>query len=123
MADELAGGAAGVAEAEAVDDVVETQLKELEQDFAGDAAAVGGFLEGLAELPLKQAVLELELLLLAEHHGVVGLLAAGAAGAMLAGAVGAALHGLAGAEEGDPESAADLLGGSGVTCHVGKSWV
>ena len=40
--DELAGAAAGIREAEAIDDVVETGLEQLQEDFAGDTAAGRG---------------------------------------------------------------------------------
>ena len=114
----LAGGAAGVGEAEAVDDVVEAGLEKLEEDLAGDAAAGGGDGEVAAELAFEDAVLIAQLLLLGEGDGVIGLLAAGAFRAVHAGAVVLAFERLRGAEEGDSEAAADSCFGASVTCHI-----
>src|SRR5262249_23550875 len=59
-------------EAEAVDDVVEPPLEELQQRDAGDAARAFGGLEVPAELILEDAVDALHLLLLAQLKAVAG---------------------------------------------------
>lgn len=58
VGNELTGSGAGVAETEAVHNIVQTKLKELKQNIAGNAAAAGGFCIILAELAFKHTVLE-----------------------------------------------------------------
>jgi hypothetical protein len=53
-------------------------------DAAAHAAAAGGFLVVTAELLLKDAVLETQLLFLAESHGVFALFLAACAHSVLA---------------------------------------
>src|SRR5690606_33521653 len=122
VVDQLAGLAARPREAEAVDDVVEAGLEELEEVLAGDALLAGRLLEEVLELPLQQAVGVLRLLLLLELDGVLALLPA-AGVAVLAGAVGFALERLGGAEDRFPESPRELLLGSAVTGHGAYSCV
>ncbi len=62
VGNELTGSGAGVAETEAVHNIVQTKLKELKQNIAGNAAAAGGFCIILAELAFKHTVLETQLL-------------------------------------------------------------
>lgn len=85
MAHHLARSVATVCKAEAINDVVEAALKELEQDFAGDATRVAGDLEGEAELALQQVALVAELLLLGEGERVFAGLAAAAFGPCMPG--------------------------------------
>ena len=59
-------------QAEAVDDVVEPALEQLQQRLAGDAARPLGRLEVAAELILEHAVDALDLLLLAQLQAVAG---------------------------------------------------
>ena len=59
-------------EAEAVGDVVEAALEQLQQRLAGDAAGPLRLLEVAAELILEHAVDALHLLLLAQLHAVAG---------------------------------------------------
>src|ERR1700727_1243411 len=70
MTDNLTGRAPVHVEAKTVGDVVETGLKLLEQEFAGDAGLVGGLLIVGAELGLEGEVDALRLLLLAELQTV-----------------------------------------------------
>ena len=70
VADDLTGLTAAHREAEAVADVVETGLKLLEQEFAGDAGLVRGLLVVGAELGLEREVDALGLLLLAKLQTV-----------------------------------------------------
>src|SRR5215210_7949691 len=74
--DHLARCVPRIGEAEAIHDIVETGLKELKQDFAGNAAPGERSLEITAKLAFQQTVLVAELLLLRERDGVVALLAA-----------------------------------------------
>ena len=78
---------------------------------------LGRELEVLAELPLEQAVLEAQLLLLGERDGVLRLLAARPLGAMHAGRVILVLQRLGGAEQRNAEPAGELLFGTCVTSH------
>src|SRR6185369_14550046 len=77
-------------EAEAVDDVVQAALQELQQVLAGDALHPDRLVVVAAELALGQAVDSLDLLLLAQLRAVVRDLAT-ARLPVLAGRVGAAL--------------------------------
>jgi hypothetical protein len=117
VVDHLAGCLAGITEASTVADVVEAALEELEEDDTRDTAAAGCFLIVSAELLLEDAVLETELLLLAEGDGVFGLLLAACADAVLAGREVAALQGLGGAEKRDAEAAGKFGAGTCVACH------
>src|SRR5690606_18676454 len=64
-------------EAEAVDDVVEALLEELQERLAGrHVAAAGGLRDQTAELLLTHAVGDLQLLRFAQLHGVDGNLVA-----------------------------------------------
>ena len=74
VVDKLAGLAAGGGEAEAEDDVVQTALKLDQQVVAGLAGHTDGLLIVAAELLLQNAVDELDLLLLIELGGILGLL-------------------------------------------------
>ena len=120
VADVLAGGIAAVGEAEAVNDIIETKLKHLEEDFPGHPFAALSFCEEAAEGFLQHAVLITQFLLLTEGDGVVTGLLAATAGTMLAGAEGAVLDGFGRAVDGDSETAADFVFGPSVTCHVMK---
>ena len=93
MANDLAGLAARHGEAEAVADVVEAGLKLLEQEFAGDAGAVGGLLVVGAELGFEGEVDALGLLLLAQLETVADDLLDLAGLAVLAGGEVALLDG------------------------------
>src|ERR1700729_2034061 len=120
----LARLAARKREPEAIADVVETGLKLLEQEFAGDAGLVGGLLVIGAELGLEGEVDALGLLLFAElqtvaddllHFAGLAVLAWGEV-ALLDGAfLGEALGSLE--EELCSVAAAEAADGSGVTCH------
>src|SRR5437868_3440230 len=70
MADELTGLAARHGEAEAVADVVQTGLKLLQQELAGDAGLARGLLVILAELALEGEIDTLCLLLLTKLQAV-----------------------------------------------------
>ena len=112
----LTGCCAGGSDAEAVNHVVETALKELEQDFTGDALHGAGALEEVAELLLENAIGVLGFLLLAELNAVLGGLAALVL-AVLAGGIVAALEGLVLTEDGLAELACDFGLGTYVSCH------
>lgn len=62
VGNKLTGAGTGIAEAEAVHNIVQTKLKELKQNIAGNAAAAGGFCIILAELTFKHTVLETQFL-------------------------------------------------------------
>ena len=113
----LTGSGAGGGKVEAVDDVVEAGLQQLQEDIAGHAATAGGFLIVLAELTFEHAVHEAELLLFSEHDTVVGLLLAAGAHTVLTRREGTASKSLAGAEEFNTETTADLGGRTCVTSH------
>ena len=66
----LACRLAGVAETCAEADIIETAFEKLEKDDTGDTTAARSLLVVSAELLLKDAVLETELLLLAECDGI-----------------------------------------------------
>src|SRR5690554_4521309 len=91
VGDELARLTAGVSDPQAVDDVVQPRLQELQEDRAGRALGLGGLLEEVVELLLAHVVVDAQLLLLAQAHPVVARLAATAL-AVLAGRVGVGLH-------------------------------
>src|SRR6187200_2550633 len=105
--DELAGLRDGAGEAGTEHEGVEAHLEQLDQVLTGQAVGAAGHVERDAELLLADAVLGAETLLLAEAHGVVGvLLALGAS--VLTGSVGALLHVLGGLRgEGDAERAGE----------------
>ena len=76
MGHELAGSCAGRSDAETVNDVVQTALKEDDEVLTLLTAHTGSLVVGVVELTLEDAVHILDLLLLLELHGVVlGLLA------------------------------------------------
>lgn len=77
VGNKLTGAGTGIAEAEAVHNIVQTKLKELKQNIAGNAAAAGGFCIILAELTFKHTVLETQFLFFSKHHAIVGFLLAG----------------------------------------------
>ena len=99
---------ARVGEAEAEDHVIESGFEELEEDFAGDAAFIGGDVKVATELALEDTVVVAKLLFFAEGDGVFALLAAGALWSVHAGAVIFPFEGFGRAEEGDAEAAADF---------------
>ena len=123
VADQLTSGASRVAQSEAKNDVIKTLFKKLEKDITSDAAAASGLCEVAAELFLEHAVLDTELLLFSESHGIFGLLgtASPALAAMGTWRVVTALERLREAKERHAETAANLVGGSGVSCHW-KKW-
>ena len=118
VVDGLTGGLAAVAEASAVNHVVETALEELEKDHTGDATAAGSFFVVTAELLFEHTVLETKLLLFAEGDGVFTLLFTTGTDAVLAGWEVAAFKCLGRAKEGDTEAAADLCAWTCITCHI-----
>ena len=88
MADELAGLAAGVGEAHAVHDVVETAFENGQQVGAGDALGHFGIFKVAVELLFQHAVDAADLHLFTKLQSVFAELLAGTA--MLAGSIGAA---------------------------------
>ena len=91
VADELPRLAARSAEAEAIDDIVETHLEQAQQVLAGDALLAARDLVVVVELLLEQLIVAARLLLLAKLQQVLGLLDASAT--VLARRVGAPLDG------------------------------
>ena len=69
--DKLACCLTSVAKAEAIANIVETQFKELKNDFTRDTTTASSFLIVAAELSFQNAVLETEFLLFAESYGVL----------------------------------------------------
>ena len=116
---ELARGGARGRQAEAVDDVVEAALAELQEDVRGVARAGARDLVEAAELLLEHPVDVLGLLLLAKLHAVVGELAAArlVRRAVLAGGEVAAVEVLVGPEHGLAEATGNLGLGTGVASH------
>src|SRR5207248_1487608 len=96
VAHQLAGLLAGVGKPQAVDDVIQPRLEDLQQVLPGHAGPPGGLLEMLAELPLQDAVHRARLLLLAQLRAVLGHLASPLA--VLAGRKRTPLDGTLGAE-------------------------
>ena len=72
MENELTRGATARRKTEAVNDVVKTHLKHLQQVLAGDAFLAESLLEEPMELQLAHAVLTAQALLLAELAAVFG---------------------------------------------------
>ena len=104
-------------------DVVQPPLQQAHQHVAGVALGARAAAEVAAELPLQHAVVVLDLLLLAQVHAVVGLLAAAelvharAAVAALDRALGrVAARALE--EQLHPVAAAEPANGSGDTSHA-----
>src|SRR5690554_1881285 len=123
VGDELARLTAGVSDPQAVDDVVQPRLQELQEDRAGRALGLGGLLEEVVELLLAHVVVDAQLLLLAQAHPVVARLAATAL-AVLAGRVGVGLHvalNLRRLDEVHAFAAAELDYRSSVATHVSPS--
>ena len=124
--DHLPGLRRGWWRSRAGDDVVQPPLQDRQQRVAGVARSAAGQLEVPAELPLEDAVVALDLLLLAEADAVLGRLAAaelvharralaaldGALGRVAARPLEEQLHALAAAEPADR---------SDVACH-GRQW-
>lgn len=122
MADELAGGKAGVGKAHAEHDVVETQFEHLQEVFTSHTFAALGFGEEAAELLLHETVLEAQLLLFSEGSAVLGSFAASVAGTVLSRWEIASFEGFGGAKDGNAETAVDLFARASVASHseVGK---
>src|SRR5690606_10256627 len=126
---ELPRLAPALTEAEPEDDVVEPRLERDEEVLARHAGHLGRPLEEVPELLLVQPVDPLHLLLLAELHGVLGLLApALLRGAVMARRVGPTVDGallrvalLALQEQLLAFTPAELADGSGMTRHVVSS--
>ena len=76
VADDLARLAAGVGEADAVDDVIETRLEESDEVLAGDAGTAESFLVVADELLFEDTVGHAGALLLAKLQAAVADLAA-----------------------------------------------
>ena len=124
MADQLPRLRPRRRQAQAVDDVVQPPLEQLQQRFAGDAARALGLLEVAAELVLEHAVDALHFLLLAQLQAVAGELRL-ARLAVLAGREVAlldrALLGIAALaleEQLHPLAAAETADGSDVARHL-----
>ena len=112
VVDKLSGLTAGIGEAESVDNVVQTTLDEAQQIFTGVAAGTGSLLVVGTELLLEDAIDELDLLLLGQLHGVLGLLGSSLAAGVLLGVLGVA-HG----SGRDAQRAAALQNGLRILCH------
>jgi hypothetical protein len=115
--DELAGRAAGLGEAEEVNDTVEARLEELQKALARDTALALGDVECTAELLLEQTVGVAKLLLLGKAYGVFAGLAASGLRAVLARRECALLGSLLRAHDSRAEAAVDAGDWSCVTCH------
>ncbi len=118
VVDGLTGGLAAVAEASAVNHVVETSFQKLKKDDTGNTTAAGSFFVVTAELLFEHAVLEPKLLFFAEGDGVFTLLFTTGTDAVLAGWEIAAFKCLRWAKEGDTKAAADLCAWTCITCHI-----
>jgi hypothetical protein len=124
VTDDLASLATAEREAQTVDNVVETRLQLLQQQFAGHAGLVRSLLVVGAELRLQREVDALGLLLLAQLQTVAHNLLHLARLAMLSRGEVALLNGaLLGEALGSLEekfravAAAEAADGSGITCH------
>ena len=118
VVDDLTSGLAGVTESSAVNDVVETAFKELEEDDTSHPTATGGFFVVTTELLFEHTVLETKLLLFTESDGVFALLFATCTNTVLAGWEIAAFKCLGWTKERDTETAADLCAWTCITCHI-----
>ena len=112
MVDQLTGLAAGGGEAEAVDHVVQPALDQAQEVLSGVAAHALGLLVVHVELLLQNAVDELNLLLLGQLQGILGLLGAALAAGVLVGSLGIA-HG----RRGDTQRSAALENRLCIFCH------
>ena len=122
MRHQLTSGAAGVGEAKAVNDIIESCFEELEKCFPGHAALAQRVLEDAPELPLEKSILITQLLFFSERNRVIGLFAPGTSGAMHAGRIIFPLQRLGGAEDRHAIAAAHFRFWSCVSTHwVGKS--
>ena len=83
--DELTSCLTRVAEAEAIANIIETELKQLKNDFTGDATTACCLFVITAELFFQYAVLEAKLLLLAKSYRVFALLLTTSADTVLTG--------------------------------------
>ena len=76
VVDQLAGSTTGASDTQTEHYVVQTALEVLQENLTGNAAGTCSLLEHVAELLLQNAVGVLGLLLLSQHHAVLGGLAA-----------------------------------------------
>ena len=109
------GGTCG-SHAQAVNDVVEAALEQLQEDLTGDTLHRRSLLEEVAELFFEYAVSVLGFLLLAELYAVLRGFAATVL-TVLAGGEVALLKHFVGAEYGLAELAGDFGFGACVSCH------
>src|SRR5437870_12875342 len=100
-------------------EVIQAGLQNLQHVFAGDTTALEGAFINTAKLPLQQAIIVTQLLLLNETQTVIGVLAAGL-WTVHTGAVIAALQIFGGAKDGDAEPAADADARTCITSHFLK---
>src|SRR6185437_12172283 len=121
--DELARLRAGHRKAHAIHDVVEARFQQAQQVFTGVALQLGSLLVVVAELALEHAIDALDLLLLAQLHGIVGRTRTLGRDAMLAGLVVELAFGVDRARRALQRqvgafATGQLAGGTNVTCHV-----
>jgi len=84
---QLPGGVAGIRQAEAIDDVIQSRFEKLEKRFAGHAAFAQRVLENAPELSLEKSILITQLLFFSERNRVLRLFAPGTSRAMHAGRI------------------------------------
>src|SRR5262249_39627567 len=114
MANQLPSLGAGKAKAQSTGDIVQSPFQEAHQRLASIPFALDRALVVAAELPLQDAVIALDLLLLAEVNAIIGQLAAaggharrvlaaldGAFGRVAAGSLEEQLHSFAAAQSAD----------------------
>jgi hypothetical protein len=75
MADDLAGGRAGVSKPEVINHVVQAGLQNLQHLFTGHTAPLQGSLVNTAKLPLHQPVVITQFLFLDQAQAIFGVLA------------------------------------------------
>ena len=76
VADHLTSSSTCRSNTQTINHIVQTALKQLKQNLTGDAVCLGGLVEQIAELTLKNTIGVLCLLLLSQLHSILRLLAA-----------------------------------------------
>jgi hypothetical protein len=120
MAHELTSRTTGIAQTEAIANIVKTGLQKLYEDVSGNSTATLRFCKVATELLLHDAILETKLLLLRKRDGVITVLAPSSASPVLSRRIRATLQCFGGAKKGDAIAAADFVGRTCVSCHESR---
>jgi hypothetical protein len=117
VVDELTGRISGISKSETVANIVETSLKEEQNNVPGDSTTATGFRKVSTELLLKDTVDELKFLFLAKSDCVVGLFATSGAESMRTWRVVTAFESFRWPKEGHSKATINLIFWAGITCH------